>query len=161
MTGKVLFVCTGNTCRSVMAEFLLNRMAPGRGMTLTARSCGVAAERYFQVPAGVRAALQAEGITKVDHVPQLVSRELLAWADLVLTMEHMHQEMVLDQYPESRAKVHILKTYAGLPGSQDVADPIGKPDQIYAACCSEIKESLEVILAQGSMATNKRAEGRG
>ncbi|HAM35351.1 MAG TPA: threonylcarbamoyl-AMP synthase [Elusimicrobia bacterium] len=143
---RVLFVCTGNTCRSVMAEFLFNSLARGRGLDCRARSGGVAAERYFQVPTGVHAALRDEGVSITNHVPQLISRELLSWADLVLTMERHHHDAILNLYPEFRGKVQVLKNFARRPGLEDIPDPIGKPDAVYAACCREIKESLEVIL---------------
>lgn len=143
---RILFVCTGNTCRSVMAEFLLDKLARDRGLGLRARSAGFAAERHGQVPPGVRTALESEGIPVAEHVPQVVSRELLDWADLVLVMERAHRDMLLDRWPEFRAKIHTLKGHAARPGPEDIADPIGRTDPVYAACCREIKESLEAIL---------------
>ena len=156
-TKKVLFICTGNTCRSVMAEFLLNRLSQDRGLGWEARSCGVAAERYFQVPQGVRSSLKAEGIVDVEHTAQLVSRELLSWADLALAMTPEHRAEVLDRFPEFRAKVHVLKPYAGLPGPEGVADPIGQSDKVYAACCGEIRRALEAVFARAASAGAKES----
>ncbi|OGS58300.1 MAG: hypothetical protein A3J79_04040, partial [Elusimicrobia bacterium RIFOXYB2_FULL_62_6] len=135
-----------NACRSVMAQRLLARLG---GPGFEARSAGVAAEGYFQVPAGVRAALKGHGVEGFEHRPQLVTRELLAWADLVLVMERGHREFILDKFPEFRAKVHVLKAYAGRPGPEDVADPIGQADEVYAACCAELRACVEALLARG------------
>ncbi len=154
---KFLFICTGNTCRSVMAEFLLNKLSRDKGLGWEARSCGVAAERHFQVPQGVRSALKAEGIESVEHTAQLVTRDLLSWADAALTMTPEHRAEVLDKFPEFRAKVHVLKPYAGLKGPEDVADPIGQPDKVYAACCGEIRKALDAVIGRAAPAGAKEA----
>ncbi|MDE2293144.1 MAG: low molecular weight protein arginine phosphatase [Elusimicrobia bacterium] len=143
---KVLFVCTGNTCRSLMAERLLLKLAADRGLPgVEARSAGVAAERYFPVPEGVRKALAERGTSPEGHVPQLVGRELLAWADLVVPMTRAHREGLLDQYPEFTSKTRLFSELAGR-GEADVADPIGKPDAVYKACRDELESGLESFL---------------
>lgn len=142
---KFLFICTGNTCRSVMAEFMLNKISRERGLDLEARSCGVAADRGFQIPEGVRRALAPQGIERVEHVAQLVTRELLGWSDLALTMTRAHRDIVVDQYPEFGRKIHVLREYAGLP-VPDVEDPIGRPDSVYASCRDAIREALDALL---------------
>jgi tRNA threonylcarbamoyl adenosine modification protein (Sua5/YciO/YrdC/YwlC family) len=141
-----LFVCTGNSCRSVMAEFLLGRLARRRGLELSARSCGVAADPGFSIPAGVRAALRARGIEEVQHVPTPVSRELLDWAETVLVMEARQRSLLLGLFPDCADKVHTLNALAGLPGPEDVADPIGRSDAVYSDCCLKIQTALETIL---------------
>ncbi len=144
--SRFLFVCTGNVCRSFMAELLLKEMAASRGLKLEVRSCGVAAERYFQVPPEIWRALEPLGISPCPHVPQLVSRELLGWADVALAMTRAHCEYVCDLYPEFTAKIEPLRRFAGFPDDEDVEDPIGRPDAVYAACRDRIKEALEALL---------------
>ncbi|MCX5796869.1 MAG: low molecular weight protein arginine phosphatase [Elusimicrobia bacterium] len=148
MRKKILFVCTGNACRSVMAEFLLGKLARERGLSLSVRSAGLAAEAYFQVPAGVRAALRGQGVLEVEHAPKLLTWELLAWAELVLVMERGQHDAILERFPEFRGKVQVLKSFAGRPGPEDVADPIGKPEAVFAACCQEIRDCLESLLGR-------------
>jgi tRNA threonylcarbamoyl adenosine modification protein (Sua5/YciO/YrdC/YwlC family) len=143
---KYLFVCTGNTCRSVMAQFLMRKLARERGLNVSTRSAGVAAERYFQIPPGVRAALSDEDILELEHVPQLVGRELLQWADQVLVMERLHRDIILDRFPEFGAKVSTL-------AAEDIADPIGQPNDVYAECCRKIKKNLEALLDEHAQIT--------
>jgi tRNA threonylcarbamoyl adenosine modification protein (Sua5/YciO/YrdC/YwlC family) len=139
---RFLFVCTGNSCRSVMAEFLLNKMSQARGLDLQGRSAGVAADPAFPIPAGVRAALTAEGIAAVEHVPTPISRELMDWADLVLAMERRHCQLLRVLFPDAAHKI------ATLGGADDVADPIGQSDAVYADCCRTILTALETILGR-------------
>ncbi len=140
----ILFVCTGNSCRSVMAEALLHRLSRDRGLGLSARSCGVAADPSLPIPTGVRAALAAEGITRVEHMPQAVTQELMDWADLVLVMERRHRELLLGLFPDTAAKVETLV------GPEDITDPIGQSDTTYADCCRKIKTALKTILGRAA-----------
>ena len=135
----ILFVCTGNSCRSVMAESFLNHWARERGLDLSARSAGVAADPSFPIPADVRSALAESGIATVEHAPQMVTRELMDWADQVLVMERRHRELLLGLFPGTAAKVETL-------AAEDMADPIGQSEAAYADCCRKIKAALEAVL---------------
>ncbi len=137
----ILFVCTGNTCRSLMAELLFKKLSKERGLDWTIGSAGTEAEPYFPVPPAVRTALAPEGIQDFLHVARHVTRELVEEADLILVMERRHQEDILDQWPQVAYKMRPLK-------STDVADPIGKPEPVYAAACREIKQSLQEVIAR-------------
>ncbi|HVE12273.1 MAG TPA: hypothetical protein VNI01_02655, partial [Elusimicrobiota bacterium] len=111
------------------------------------RSCGIAAERHVAVPPEVWRALAERAVGRAPHVPQLVSRPLLAWADVVLTMTAQQREVLLDSYAEHHRKIFLLRERAGLEG--DVADPIGKEWPDYRACARSIAEALERILSPG------------
>ncbi|OGR59763.1 MAG: hypothetical protein A2X36_15845 [Elusimicrobia bacterium GWA2_69_24] len=143
---KILFVCTGNTCRSVMAEFLLRKLAADRGLAgWEARSNGVAAEGYFKIPSGVRTALADRGIAQVAHTPELVGRDAMTWADLVVPMTRAHRDHLTDQYPEFGSKIKLFLELAG-KGAGDVADPIGQSDAVYRRCRDELEQGLGRII---------------
>ena len=142
---RIVFVCTGNICRSAMAEHLLRHWSKQRGLGLEVRSCGIAAEGWYEVPEHARRLLAAEGVSPFEHRPQLLTREQLRWADTVLVMAEHHREHICELYPEFTGKTRLLRAAAGF-GDEDVADPMGKSFEIFSGCLAVIRESLEALL---------------
>ncbi len=144
---RILFVCTGNTCRSAMAEHLFRHKAREAGLTeAEAKSAGVAARPGWPSPPEALQALEKLGIRDVKHRSQPLSAELVDWADLILTMETGHQTVAAARFPAAVGKVRVLKSYAGLPGRRDIPDPIGQGQEVYDACAVEIAQALDKIL---------------
>jgi protein-tyrosine phosphatase len=152
---KALFVCTGNICRSVMAEQLFKKLSEDRGLGWSARSCGVAADPGMAVPPGVLKALDAAGAARFEHRPEALTPALVDWADLILTMTRAQLKTVQRQFPEAAEKALTLRDHAGVPGS-DVADPFGEPDEAYAACRDRILEALEAMVEKNERAQKPR-----
>ncbi len=130
MPQNILFVCTGNTCRSPMAEGLLKKWALETGTRLTVQSAGLAA--IDGVPAtteAVEAALE-KGIDLSGHLSRPLGKAEILESDLILTMTQRHKEMILKKLPDLKGKVFLLSEYAGM-GIEDVEDPIGQPLEVY------------------------------
>jgi protein-tyrosine-phosphatase len=109
--NRILFVCTGNTCRSPMAEGILRRMLEDQGLQhVEVRSAGVAAMDGTPVSGLAAAILQQRGFTHALSSASL-TEELLEWADLVLTMTSNHKQHTLQRFPEFVDKVHTLKEF--------------------------------------------------
>lgn len=109
---RVLFVCTGNTCRSPLAEGILSAMARERGMEVEAKSAGLAAFEGIPVSEYSAAILQEKGISTDGMRSRRVNRELVDWADLVLTMTMGHKQMLIANFPDALDKIHTLVEYA-------------------------------------------------
>lgn len=108
---RILFVCTGNTCRSPMAEGMLRKLAEERGLELEVRSAGVAASQGAVMSMHAEAVLRDQGIEDtITSTP--LSAELVNWADLILTLTSGHRSYVIHYFPESADKIYTLKEYA-------------------------------------------------
>ena len=142
---RILFVCTGNICRSAMADHLLRFWSEKRGLGLEVRSCGTAAESWYEMPEHAHRLLTAEGLPAIEHQPKLLTRDLLRWADTVLVMAEHHREHICERYPEFTAKTRLLRAAADLD-NEDVADPMGQSYEVFSACLGVIRQSLEALL---------------
>lgn len=104
---RFLFVCTGNTCRSPLAQALLLHKHPN----LEAKSAGVSALAGMNASEGSVEVLQEKGI-KLNHTSNQVNEQLLAWADIVLTLTAGHKKLLVKQYPSYVDKIYTLKEFA-------------------------------------------------
>lgn len=143
-----MFVCTGNTCRSPMAEGILRDMAKSEGLTnLDVVSSGVGTyDGYPPSTNSVTAASEAGVDISGLHSNQLVE-DLMKESDLVLTMASDHYEKILSMYPQYADKLYMLKGFperVAEPGLS-VADPIGLDLEEYRKTFSEIKTETERI----------------
>jgi protein-tyrosine-phosphatase len=145
---KILFICTGNTCRSLMAEAYAKKLINERGLTgIEVSSCGTYASPKYPIPETVSSLLNDEGIDVSSHVSTPVTKELVERSDLIFVMEKLHLSDIVSLYPSIKDKIHLLKKYAGVDSepSGEIQDPIGQPEQTYRLCLDEIKRCLKKI----------------
>lgn len=133
----ILFVCTGNTCRSPMAEALFRKMAKDRGINAEARSAGVAAMDGMSMSRHAEAVLRDHDIEDRLRSKSLQA-EAVDWSDLILTLTQGHKQQVIRSFPHAADKVFTLKEYAENDG--DVLNDLAELDSLYATW--EVKRSL-------------------
>ena len=152
---NILFVCSGNTCRSAMAEGIakaLIQSAPERYGFIRVASAGTAACQGTPAASFAQEVAQENGADLHNFASQPVSAELAAAADVVLCMTNSHKRALQALLTQNTDKIYLLKDYIHHLNGDDtsangaeIADPFGGSKTVYAACYQELKEAITAI----------------
>lgn len=159
MIKRIVLVCTGNICRSPLAEALLTQALRERGAPEVAvTSAGTGAWDGAPASEGAYLVGLERGLDLSGHRARLLTREVVEQAELVLTMARHHRARVQELGGEGR--VFVLGEYAGRPPEEaEVSDPFGGDLDVYRQTCVEL-EQLVGAVAERLVAEGTRGDRR-
>ncbi len=147
LTAKIIiFVCTGNTCRSPMAEAMCRGLlashfhcAPEEveNHGFVVMSAGVAASDQSPASSSAQQVMASRGFRLSDHLSQPLNETHIRFADKIYAMTRSHREAILSFWPDADTRLSVLRTDGG-----DIADPYGGSPALYESCADQIEEEL-------------------
>ncbi len=140
----VLVVCTGNSCRSPMAQRMLAKLLEGTPSLVT--SAGTDAPVGAEATEQAIEALREIGLDLTGHRAQQLVPGMVEAADLVLVMENYHRERVTEMVPDAAERTRLLLTFAGI--DEPVADPLGMSVACYRLTRETMRPALERVAAE-------------
>ncbi|MDH5677706.1 MAG: low molecular weight phosphotyrosine protein phosphatase [Nitrospinota bacterium] len=140
---RILFVCTGNLCRSPMAQYMLmDRLAELGVEDVRVKSAGFIAQNGAPAcPRGV-ALTALQGTDMARHRAQMLTRSLLEWADQIIVMEKRHLRLAHDMAPNEGWKMSLFSKFLEGKENMDVPDPYGREEKDYMTTLAMIREGV-------------------
>jgi len=148
---SVLFVCTGNSCRSVMAEGLLKKALQDKSRyDIEVSSAGIAGLSGFSPTEETVDVMREAEVDVSDFKTKTITQDLVNRADLILVMQNIHRREVVRRTPHAKDKVYLLRDYTNdtrEPRNDrgEVADPIAQPVEIYREVAGIIKRNIKKL----------------
>lgn len=154
-----MVVCTGNACRSPMAEgFLREYLKPEKGFEII--SSGISAIKGVLPTSEAVKVMQEEGIDISSYGSTPFSDEEAQGCDIILVMAKMHRDFILRNMPALAGKIFLYKYFSGIDvENKDIIDPIGQPLSTYKAVRDEIKLASKAIVGKLVSAAGESASG--
>lgn len=143
MSPLILFVCTGNICRSPMAAALLTAFAEkqAHGAQLRVESAGTWGVDGQPASANSQVVMNRRGLTLEGHTARTITAEMADAASLIIVMTRDHKYALSAEFPTARPKIHLMSELINL--EYDIADPYGGPPDDYELCANDLAALIE------------------
>lgn len=148
---QILFVCTGNMCRSPFAEGYLRKVFQETGRRgIAVSSAGTLGLRYRPASRGIIEVAREHGIALEEHRTRPLNGGMLQKADLVVVMEEAHRHQIEEHWPGEAGKVRFLRQFESPEGDappRDLFDPMARPLEDYRVCADHMARCVRNLAA--------------
>lgn len=139
---KIIFVCTGNTCRSPMAEGIFRKYYQLFKGDISSR--GIMVEKEYPANEQAIDTMDSLGIDLRSHISRIFDEDEILYRTIVLTMTTSQKIYLINKYPKLINQVHTLHEYLGQKG--EIQDPYGMSKESYVACAIQLKKLLKELI---------------
>ena len=141
---KIMFICTGNICRSAMAHVMLEDKAKKQNKDIEVYSCGVYAQNGDIPTDEAIETMEEYQIDLKKHRATNIRSSKIEDMDIILCATTSHKNNVINMYPNVKEKVYTMKEYAGYDkNDMDIKDPWGYGIEVYRKCATEIEDCID------------------
>ena len=141
---NILFVCTGNTCRSPMAEVIAKSMAGGAGIAIS--SAGICACDGSPASADSIECVRRLGLSLDKHRARTLNQKMVDASDLILTMTSAHKDYIVMAFRDAGRKTYTIGEYGGV--FTDISDPYLSGPAAYRQCADELMRLLNIAASK-------------
>jgi protein-tyrosine phosphatase len=156
---SVLFVCTGNICRSPLAEAYFRSLVEKEGRRITVRSAGLETTPGKLADDRAKAVALEHRLSLDQHATTQVHKELLDQSDLIIVMEIVQKDRIYRLYPRSKGKIVLLGRFDS-GGSLEIADPYGGASEDFLSCFQQVSRCCDNLAARLGVKKSKPALSR-
>ena len=145
---KIMFICTGNICRSAMAHRMLEkRLEDINNTEIEVYSCGIYAENGDGSTYNAINVMKDYDVDLSKHRATNINKSNIEEMDLILCATNVHKQEVIYMYPKLKEKIFTMKEYVNKNTQDiDIKDPWGYDSYVYTRCAEEINEVIDVII---------------
>ncbi|MFR8103603.1 MAG: low molecular weight protein arginine phosphatase [Clostridia bacterium] len=156
---KIMFICTGNICRSAMAHKMLEKIAEEENLDIKVYSAGIYAENGDTSTYNAIETMEEYGVDLKAHRATNVKDSEIEEMDLILCMTLSHKVSLIAMYPELKDKIYTLKEYVHFDENnkdKDISDPWGFDLETYRRCGSEIEKAVRMLVTKLKQEENEK-----